>query len=63
MHLVLLLLVLLASGCTGQLVAALEQRELASCVWWTTPFARGVSATGGQKLSDCLQVPCPCALR
>ena len=58
-----LLLALLLAGCTGALVNALEQREVASCVWWTSPFARGVSSTGGQPLSACLALPCPCALR
>lgn len=59
----LLLLALLLAGCHGALVDALEQRQVASCVWFSTPFARGVSSTGGQPLSACLSVPCPCALR
>lgn len=54
----LLLLALLCGGCTGQLVDALAQRQVASCVWWSGPFGRGVTATGGVPLATCLQVPC-----
>ena len=35
----LLLLTLLCLGCHGQLVAALEERQVASCVWWSDPLA------------------------
>ena len=61
----LALFCLLTGGCTGVLVHALEERQVASCVWWSTgPFGtRGVSATGGMPLAECLKVPCPCALR
>ena len=56
----LLLLALLTSGCTGQLVAALDARQVASCVWWNSALtgARSVSATGGADLATCLAVPC-----
>jgi hypothetical protein len=60
---VLLCLVLLCGGCTGALVQALEEREVASCLWWSTPFGRGVTSTGGVPLATCLAVPCPCQLR
>lgn len=53
-----LLLALLLAGCHGALVHALEQRQLSSCVWWSGPFARGVTSTGGMPLERCLQVPC-----
>ena len=54
----LLLLALLLAGCHGALVDALEQRQVASCVWWSGPFGRGVTATGGVPLATCLHVPC-----
>lgn len=55
----LLLLALLCGGCTGQLVAVLEQRQIASCIWWAGPLhGRGVTATGGATLAQCLAVPC-----
>jgi hypothetical protein len=59
MRLVCLLAVLL-TGCHGQVIDALEQRQVQSCVWWTTPIlgTRGVSATGGLPLATCLAVPC-----
>lgn len=55
----LLLAALLCSGCHGALVQALDERQAASCVWWSVPWgARGVTATGGAALSTCLAVPC-----
>lgn len=57
----LLLLVLLQSGCTGMLVATLERRQIQSCVWWGGDLltgARGVTATGGVPMATCLAVPC-----
>ena len=53
---VLLLLALLLSGCHGQLVAALDARQAASCIWWSGPlgFSRGVTATGGVTMAQCL---------
>lgn len=57
-----LLLALLCTGCHGALVDALEQRQVASCVWWSGPFGRGVTATGGVPLATCLSVQCPCQL-
>ena len=59
MRLVLLLAVLL-TGCHAPLIATLERRQVASCVWWSGPFGfgRGVSATGGMPLAECLKVPC-----
>lgn len=62
MRWLLLLALLLCTGCHGQLVDALEQRQVASCVWFSTPFGHGVTATGGVPLATCLSVPCPCAL-
>lgn len=59
----LVALALLLAGCHGALVGALEQRQVASCVWWKSPFAHGVTSTGGMPLDACLRVPCPCALR
>lgn len=55
---VLLLLVALLTGCHGALVAALEQRQVASCVWFSTPLGHGVSATGGLAIERCLADPC-----
>jgi hypothetical protein len=60
---VLVLALLLCGGCTGALVQALEERQAASCLYWSTPFGRGVTSTGGVPLERCLSVPCPCALR
>lgn len=62
---VLLLLALLLSGCTGQLVEVLEARQVASCVWWQGALTgtHGVTATGGTPLAQCLAVPCPCMLQ
>lgn len=58
-----LVLALLCAGCTGQLVDALEQRQVQSCIWWRGPLqGHGVTATGGVPLATCLSVPCPCAL-
>jgi hypothetical protein len=58
MRLVLLLCVLL-TGCHGQLVQALEERQVASCIWWSVPWGgHGVTATGGATLATCLAVPC-----
>lgn len=56
----LVLLTLLSSGCHGQLVETLNQRHVASCVWWNSALtgARSVSATGGADLATCLAVPC-----
>jgi hypothetical protein len=55
----LLLLALLCGGCHGQLIQALEQRHVSSCIWWSTPWGgKGVTATGGQSLAECLHVPC-----
>jgi hypothetical protein len=59
----LVLLALLVGGCTGPIVQALEERQAASCLWWSTPFGRGVTSTGGVPLAQCLAVPCPCQLR
>lgn len=60
---VLVLLALVCAGCTGWLVEGLEQRDIASCVWWTGPLGgHGVTATGGVPLQTCLNVPCPCQL-
>jgi hypothetical protein len=59
----LLLLALLVGGCTGSLVGALEERQVASCLYWSTPFGRGVTSTGGVPLERCLSEPCPCQLR
>lgn len=42
------------TGCTGQLVQALEARQARSCIWFTGPFARGVTATGGVDVQTCL---------
>ena len=55
-----LVLALLCAGCTGVLIDALEQRHVASCVWWNSAItgARSVSATGGADLAVCLAVPC-----
>lgn len=50
----LLLLALLLCGCHGQLIAALEQRQVASCIWWSNPLSRGVTATGGMDVRACL---------
>ena len=50
----LLAMLLLCVGCHGQLIEALNQRQVASCVWWNSPFGRGVSATGGMPLQACL---------
>ena len=48
-------LLLLLTGCHGQLVDALAQRQITSCIWWTTPLGgRGISATGGADLAACL---------
>lgn len=60
----LVFLCLLLTGCTSQLVDALEERQVASCIWWSGALtgARGVTATGGVPLATCLSVPCPCAL-
>jgi hypothetical protein len=58
---VLLALCLLLAGCHGQLIDALQERQIHSCVWWETqPFksARGVTATGGVDITTCLAVPC-----
>jgi len=58
---VLLVGLLLLTGCTGRLVEALNERQIASCVWWESrPFSgvRGVTATGGADLATCLAVPC-----
>ena len=60
------LLTLLCGGCTGPLVAALDKRDVASCIWWSTsPLTgtHGVTATGGVPLATCLAVPCPCMLQ
>lgn len=57
----LLLTLLLFTGCTGWLIDDLNQRHVQSCVWWETkPFgaARGITATGGADLATCLAVPC-----
>jgi hypothetical protein len=57
----LLLLCLLLAGCHGALVDALQERQVASCIWWETqPFksARGITATGGASLETCLAVQC-----
>jgi hypothetical protein len=59
----LLLACLLTGGCTGALVQALEEREAASCIWWSTPFGHGVTSTAGTPLAQCLALPCPCQLR
>jgi hypothetical protein len=55
----LLLLCLLLGGCTGALVRALEERQVASCIWWHSQFGtvRGVTATGGVPVAQCLAVP------
>lgn len=45
---------LVLTGCHGALVQALEQRHLQSCVWWSNPLARGVTATGGVDVRECL---------
>jgi len=61
MPVLLLLVCLLLSGCHGQLIDALNERNVHSCVWWETqPFksARGITATGGASLETCLAVPC-----
>lgn len=58
MPVLLVLLALLSSGCHGQLVAALEERQVQSCVWWSNPFGRGVTSTGGLPLQTCLAQPC-----
>lgn len=64
MRVLLLLAVLCGGGCTGQLVAALEERNVSSCIWWQSPFGgRGITATGTATIDRCLSVPCPCALR
>lgn len=60
---VLLVLCLLLGGCHGTLVKTLEQRQIASCIYWSSPFGHGVTSTGGVPLSACLSVACPCALR
>lgn len=54
------LVVCLCMGCTGWLIDALEERNVASCVWWNSAItgARSVSATGGATLAECLAVPC-----
>lgn len=52
------LLALLLTGCHGQLVAALEERQVASCIWYSSPFGHGVTATGTATLAQCLAVPC-----
>jgi hypothetical protein len=51
----LLLLALLVAGCHGQLLNALEERQAASCLWWSSPFGRGVTATGGVTIEQCLR--------
>ena len=57
---VLLLALLLCTGCHGQVIDSLNQRHIASCVWWNSAItgARSVSATGGADLATCLAVPC-----
>jgi hypothetical protein len=59
----LVLLACLLGGCTGPLVAALEERQAQSCVYWSNWLGHGVTATGGVALERCLQVQCPCQLR
>ena len=55
-----LLALCLCTGCTGALVDALEQRQVASCIWWNSTLtgARSISATGGVDIRECLAVPC-----
>lgn len=55
---VLLLLCVVLGGCTGALVQALEERQAASCVYWRTPWASGVTSTAGTPIERCLAVPC-----
>ena len=57
------LALLLCNGCTGQVIEALEQRQMTSCVWWKGPlgYSHGVTATGGATLAQCLAVPCQMA--
>ena len=52
----LLLVLLCCAGCHGQLVHALEERHIASCIWWHGPLgsSRGVTATGGMDVRACL---------
>jgi len=54
------LLALLLSGCTGQLVDRLNERQVSSCIWWSGPlgFSRGITATGGATMHECVAVPC-----
>jgi hypothetical protein len=55
-----LLALLLLSGCTGVLIDRLEQHHVASCVFWNSTITglRAVSATGGVPIEVCLNVPC-----
>ena len=57
---VLLLLTVFCTGCHGQLVAALEDRQVQSCIYWHGGLlsGHGVTATGGVPLSLCLAQPC-----
>lgn len=52
------LLALALTGCAGPLVAALEERQAASCIYWHSPFGHGVTSTGGVPLAQCLADPC-----
>ena len=57
----LCVLLLLLTGCTGALIDALNERQAASCIWWSTGplgFSRGVTATGGVDIRECIAVPC-----
>jgi len=62
MRYVLAVLCLALAGCTANgidLTAALQQREVTSCLWYSgaaTPYASviGVTATGGATLEQCL---------
>jgi hypothetical protein len=55
-----LLAMLLLTGCQGMLIDAMEERHVASCIWWNSALtgARSVSATGGVDIRECLSVPC-----
>jgi hypothetical protein len=55
----LLLLGLLLTGCHGELAARLNERNITSCVWWSTPLGtRGLTATGHATIESCTHIPC-----
>ena len=56
----LLVCVLLATGCHGMVAANLEARGVKSCLYWNSQLTglRAVSATGGLPIEACLSDPC-----